>query len=35
MICHGTEISPGGVSLSGPLPVDPAEQADRVPVTEA
>jgi sugar fermentation stimulation protein A len=27
MICHGTGISPEGVTLSGPLPVDPAEQA--------
>jgi hypothetical protein len=26
MICHGTEISPGGVTLSGPLPVDPSPE---------
>jgi sugar fermentation stimulation protein A len=35
MICHGTEISPGGVTLSGPLPVDPAEQSGSSRLTEA
>jgi len=27
MICHGTDISPVGITLAGPLPVDPALQA--------
>jgi sugar fermentation stimulation protein A len=35
MICQGTEISPGGVTLSGPLPVDPAEQSGSSRLTEA
>jgi sugar fermentation stimulation protein A len=34
MICHGTEISPQGVTLAGPMPVDPARQATRSVVTE-
>jgi sugar fermentation stimulation protein A len=29
MMCHGTEISPDGVSLDAALPVDPARQAGR------
>ncbi|SFD02075.1 DNA/RNA nuclease SfsA [Tropicimonas isoalkanivorans] len=27
MICHGTSIGPGGVSIGPPLPVDPSPQA--------
>ncbi|MEX3017226.1 DNA/RNA nuclease SfsA [Gymnodinialimonas hymeniacidonis] len=27
VICHGTKISPEGIVLSGPLPVDPSPQA--------
>jgi sugar fermentation stimulation protein A len=34
ILCHGTDISPEGVSLTVPLPVDPVPQADRVTVTE-
>jgi sugar fermentation stimulation protein A len=34
VLCHGTDISPEGVSLTVPLPVDPVPQADRVTVTE-
>jgi sugar fermentation stimulation protein A len=35
MICHGTEISGEGVTLSRPLPVDPAAQSGSAPVTDA
>jgi len=34
MLCHGTDISPAGVSLAGPLPVDPAPQSQGRSVTE-
>jgi sugar fermentation stimulation protein A len=34
VMCHGTEISAEGVSLTGPLPVDPLPQAGRAIVTE-
>jgi sugar fermentation stimulation protein A len=27
VLCHGTEITPAGITLTGPLPVDPAPQA--------
>ncbi|MEJ6393371.1 DNA/RNA nuclease SfsA [Gymnodinialimonas sp. 2305UL16-5] len=29
ILCHGTEITPEGIVLSGPLPVDPSPQANR------
>jgi sugar fermentation stimulation protein A len=32
MLCHGTEITTGGIRLTAPLPVDPANQADRLTV---
>lgn len=27
VLCHGTDISPEGITLTGPLPVDPARQS--------
>jgi sugar fermentation stimulation protein A len=29
MLCHGTEITTGGIHLADPIPVDPAPQAGR------
>ncbi len=29
VLCHGTEISPAAITLTGPLPVDPAPQSGR------
>ncbi|MDG4647032.1 DNA/RNA nuclease SfsA [Roseibacterium sp. SDUM158017] len=32
MLCYGTSITAEGITLAGPLPVDPAPQATRLPV---
>ncbi len=34
MLCYGTDISSDSINLSGLLPVDPAPQSNRAPVTE-
>jgi sugar fermentation stimulation protein A len=33
MLCYGTRIDAEGIAITGPLPVDPAPQAPRRPVT--
>ncbi len=36
VLCHGTDISTEGITLTGPLPVDPNPQAPlEIPISKA